>query len=117
MKMLAKLWNAEEGFVVSSELVLIATMLVIGMLAGLDTIRDQVVQELADVGDAFSEINQSYSFSGVTAHSASTAGSGFNDLSDYCEQNGLGLNGDQSTTAEPQCVEISSIAADLEDAP
>ena len=117
MNLFVKLWNAEEGFVVSSELVLIATMLVIGMLAGLDTIRDQVVQELADVGDAISEINQSYSFSGVTAHSASTAGSAFNDLSDYCEQNGLGTNGDQSTTQEPQCVEISAIAADLEDAP
>jgi Flp pilus assembly pilin Flp len=117
MNLCVRFWANEEGFVVSSELILIATLLVLGMITGLDTIRDQVIQELADVGDAVSEINQSYSFSGVTAHSASTAGSVFVDLSDYCEQNGLGQNGDQSTTAEPQCIEISSIAADLEDAP
>ena len=117
MKLLQTFWMSEEGFVVSSELILVATMLVIGMLTGLNTIRDQVVQELADVGDAFSEINQSYSYSGITSHSGSTAGSGFNDLSDFCEQNGLGLNGDQSTTQEPQCVEINTIAADEEDAP
>ena len=117
MVLFARFWKSEEGFLVSSELILLATMLILGMITGLDTVRDQVVQELADVGDAISEINQSYSFSGVTAHSASTAGSAFNDLSDYCEQNGLGTNGDQSTTAEPQCVEISAIAADEEDAP
>ena len=50
---------AEEGFVVSSELILLATMLVLGMLTGLNTIRDQVVQELGDVADAISEIDQS----------------------------------------------------------
>ena len=116
MKLLMALWSAEEGFVVSSELILIATMLVIGMLAGLDTIRDQVVQELADVGDAISEINQSYSFSGVTAHSASTAGTAFNDLNDYCEAAAGGANGDQSSTNEPQCVEINDIAFDDEGA-
>ena len=116
MKLLMALWSAEEGFVVSSEMVLIATMLVIGMLAGLDTIRDQVVQELADVGDAISEINQSYSFSGITAHSASTAGTAFNDLNDYCELAGGGANGDQSSTNEPQCVEINAIAFDDEGA-
>ena len=116
MKLFVTLWKAEEGFVVSSELVLIATMLVIGMLAGLDTIRDQVVQELADVGDAISEINQSYSFSGITAHSASTAGTAFTDLNDYCEIANGAEDGDQSSTNEPQCVEINSIAFDDEGA-
>lgn len=114
MKLLQTFWMAEEGFVVSSELILVATMLVIGMLTGLNTIRDQVVQELADVGDAFSEINQSYSYSGITSHSGSTAGSGFNDTNDYCESDAGGLDGDQITSSEPQCIEINAIPADPE---
>jgi hypothetical protein len=117
MKLLQTFWMAEEGFVVSSELILVATMLVIGMLTGLNTIRDQVVQELADVADAFSEINQSYSYSGITSHSGSTAGSGFNDVADFCEVAANGLTGDQSVENEPQCIEINTIAADVEGTP
>jgi hypothetical protein len=114
MSVLGMFWKSEDGFVVSSELILVATMLVIGMLTGLNTIRDQVVQELADVADAISEVNQSYSYSGVTSHSASTAGSGFNDTNDFCESEAGGLDGDQITSSEPQCVEINAIPADPE---
>lgn len=108
--MLRKLWSDEAGFIVSSELVLIATVLVIGMLAGLTTIRDQVVQELADVADAISEINQSYSFNGVTGHSASTAGSVFLDLRDFCEA----ATTDQTAGSEPQCIAIGAISPTAE---
>lgn len=107
--MLYTFWNDQAGFVVSSELVLVATVLVVGLLAGLSTVRDQVIQELADVADAVSEVNQSYSYSGVIAHSASTAGGLFIDLSDYCEIIGGGATGDQNSGNEPQCVEINSI--------
>ena len=70
-----KLWNDEAGFIVSAELVLIATILVLGMIVGLVSVRDQVVQELGDIALAFGVINQSYSFSGITGHTSSTAGS------------------------------------------
>ncbi len=69
-----KLWNDEAGFIVSAELVLIATILVLGMIVGLVSVRDQVVQELGDIALAFGRINQSYSFSGITGHTSSTAG-------------------------------------------
>jgi len=106
MKLVQRLWNDEAGFIVSAELVLIATVLVIGMLVGLVTIRDQVVQELADVADAFSEIDQSYSFTGVTGHASSTAGTLFVDAADFCENID---STDQNPGNEPQCVEISAI--------
>ena len=83
--MFRKLWNDEAGFIVSAELVLIATILVIGMIVGLVSIRDQVVQELADVAAAISQINQSYSFSGVTGHTSRTMGSVFQDNADFCD--------------------------------
>lgn len=85
MKMFQQFWNDENGFVVSTELVLIATVLVLGMIVGLTTLRDQVIAELADVAAAFSNSNQSYSFSGITGHSSSTAGSLFNDNTDFCD--------------------------------
>jgi len=85
MKMFQQFWNDENGFVVSTELVLIATVLVLGMIVGLTTLRDQVIGELADVAAAFSNSNQSYSFSGITGHSSSTSGSLFDDNTDFCD--------------------------------
>jgi hypothetical protein len=107
MKMLSRLLLDDAGFIVSSELILLATIVVLGLITGLTTIRDQVVQELGDVADAFSEIDQSYSYSGITAHSASTAGSAFLDLNDFCEVGGD--VSDQVAGAEPQCIEIDTI--------
>ncbi|HPM83035.1 MAG TPA: hypothetical protein PLF81_20165 [Candidatus Anammoximicrobium sp.] len=61
-----KLWNDEGGFVVSADLILISTILVIGVLVGLVTLRDQVVQEFGDLATAVGNLNQSYSFAGST---------------------------------------------------
>ncbi len=82
---LKNLWQDDAGFVVSSELVLIATILVIGIITGQAALRDAVVGELADVGAAIGDVNQSFSFGAITGHCSSTAGSIFTDLSDFCE--------------------------------
>ena len=103
MKLLSRLWADEAGFVVSSELVLIATVMVVGLLAGLTTVRDQVVQELADVADAVSEIDQSYSYSSITGHTSSTAGSFFVDTADDCDVDG---NNNSGSGNEAQCIDI-----------
>lgn len=88
-----KLLHDEAGFVISTELVLIATILVIGMVVGQTTLRDQVVTEISDTADAISAIDQSYEFSTVTGHSSSIAGSEFNDGSDFCDGNNNGAQG------------------------
>ena len=62
--MLRKLWNDEAGFIISAELVLVATILVIGMIVGLVAFRDQVVQEFGDLATAVGRLNQSYRYSG-----------------------------------------------------
>jgi Flp pilus assembly pilin Flp len=87
-QLVMRLWRDQAGFVVSTELVLIATIVVIGLISGLTSVRDQVVNELADVADAISEIDQSFSFGGITAHCGSTAGSEFFDVADYCDDTG-----------------------------
>ena len=85
MVLARRLWEDDLGFVVSAELILVATILVLGMIVGLVSLRDQVVQELGDVAAAFSQLNQSYSFSGITGHTSTTAGSQFIDFTDFCD--------------------------------
>jgi Flp pilus assembly pilin Flp len=104
-----RLWRDEAGFVVSTELVLIATILVIGMITGLVTVRDAVVTELADVADAISEVDQSYSYGAITAHCAETAGTEFQDNFDFCEEAG---EDDQDPADGAQCVDLCIDDAD-----
>lgn len=85
MKLLHVLWNDEFGAVVSAELVMVMTILVIGLVVGLATVRDAVISELADVGAAIGHLNQSYSFSTPSGHGMATAGSLFGDHPDHCD--------------------------------
>ncbi len=86
-KLLSRFWRDEAGFVISSELVLVATILVIGLISGLTSVRDQVVQELGDTALAVAQVNQSYTYAGTTGHTAVTAGSVFTDETDFCDTN------------------------------
>ena len=101
-KMMQHLVADEAGFVVSTELVLVATILVIGMITGLTTLRDGVVQELVDVSNAIGNIDQDYTYSQAIAHTSSTAGSAYNDLTDFCE------DGIDDAGAEPGCLDIDT---------
>jgi len=88
-----KFWRDERAFVVTAELTLIATILGVGMLAGLASVRDQGLQELGDLAAALGDMNESYSFSSVTASTAWTAGSVFVDQRDFCDRPVGDLNG------------------------
>ena len=55
--MMRQLWNDEGGVVVSAELVLVGTILVIGLITGLSSLRDAVITELADVGGAIAQLD------------------------------------------------------------
>ncbi|MDA0835849.1 MAG: hypothetical protein O2955_16000 [Planctomycetota bacterium] len=108
--MLHKLWNDEAGFVVSAELVLVATILVIGMIVGLSEVQHAVVQELGDVGEAIGSLNQSYGYTGFSANKSGlaggvksfTAGSVFNDLTDDCDGNQCDLSYNPATPEAPK---------------
>lgn len=84
-KQAQRLWNDDAGFIVSIELILIATIAVIGLIVGMTAVRDAVVSELSDVAGAVQDLNQCYSFNGVTGHSSSTCGSDFIDALDFCD--------------------------------
>jgi Flp pilus assembly pilin Flp len=75
----------ETGFIVSIELILLATVVVLGILTGIAAVRDAVVSELSDVAGAMQDLHQGYRINGVRGHSASTAGSDFVDFRDFCD--------------------------------
>jgi hypothetical protein len=53
------LWNDERGFIVSCELILIATVVCLGMLVGLTEVRFAIASELVDVANSYSQLNSS----------------------------------------------------------
>jgi len=86
MTLFRKLWNDDAGFIISAELVLVATLLVIGMIVGLTSLRNQVVQELVDVGQAVGSISQSYIYAGAKKDCMGrTDGSQYEDKTDFCQ--------------------------------
>ncbi|MCA9246578.1 MAG: hypothetical protein KDA42_05665 [Planctomycetales bacterium] len=102
--MLRKLWNDEAGAILSAEIVLVATILVIGMIVGLKSVRDAVVSELADVAQAFANIDQSYSYSAVDGHGAFTEGATFADSPDFCDD--PALDEDVDVLPRSKCVSV-----------
>ncbi len=107
--MLQQLMRDEAGFIVSAELVLVATILVIGMIVGLSEVQHAVVSELNDVGDAIGNLNQSYAFTGFSAFKttgrglkAFTNGSFFVDFGDECDNNQCTLDCDRPQPERPK---------------
>jgi hypothetical protein len=73
----------EEGFLLSTEGVLVGTVAVIGMLIGLVAVRDSIILELQDFGSAVGAMSQDYNYTGVTDAQGSTVeGSAYDDLTD-----------------------------------
>ena len=86
MRQLAlRLYDDENGFVVSAELVLITTIGVLSLLVGLAEVANAVNQELEDVGSAFGSVNQSYRYAGMIGHKGYWSGSFFHDHVDACD--------------------------------
>jgi Flp pilus assembly pilin Flp len=103
--MITQFVNDESGFVISAELVLVATLLVIGLVVGMAEVQSAVVQELNDVGEAIGHVNQTYYYTGFRAYKSFfgggwgfggglksyTAGSAFVDGIDNCDLNECAL--------------------------
>lgn len=80
-----KLIADEAGFVVSAELVLIATIAVLSMVVGLSEVAWGINEELEDVGSAYGSVNQTFRYSGVSGHKGVVKGSCFEDGEDFCD--------------------------------
>lgn len=89
--MLLKLWNDENGLIISAELVLVLTIAVLGIIVGLSSVVLAVNSELLDVAHAIGSLNQSFGVPGFTGCKkfglpiAYTVGSVNNDQPDDCD--------------------------------
>lgn len=82
---ISKFWNDQNGFIVSAELVLVATIAVLAMVVGLSEVAMNINNELEDVGSAFGKLSQRYAVKGASGCQGKTDGSEFWDVSDACD--------------------------------
>lgn len=85
MNLLNSLRNDENGFIVSAELVLVGTILVLGMIVGLTELSFNVNEELEDLGSAIGGINQTYYYTLASGLKGEAVGSTFLDFADECD--------------------------------
>ncbi len=91
LKLLKKLHEDEHGVILSAEIVIVGSILVIGLITGLTCLQHSVNGELKDVAAAIGSLDQSYSFSGQVKPGwngrccAFTAGSSFANCESKCE--------------------------------
>lgn len=75
-----KLLADETGVVLSSEIALVGTVGVLGMVVGLEAVTSSVNSELNDLASAFGAIDQSYNYRSIAKPGhAWVRGSGYND--------------------------------------
>ncbi|OYW24507.1 MAG: hypothetical protein B7Z55_01975 [Planctomycetales bacterium 12-60-4] len=91
--MILDMFDDESGAVISAELVLVLTILVIGIIVGLSEVAVAVNTELNDISNAIGALDQSYFFTGfkgqgiVDKQKNATGGSRFDDKADDCDAN------------------------------
>ncbi len=119
MTMFVQLWRDERGVVLSVEMTLIVTIVVIGLIVGLAALRDSFTNEFADTGAALGSLNHSYTYNEIDLDLtfgsndqvnvvANVASSTFADQSDFCEPEGAeGENPYDEAGEAPLCVDFS----------
>lgn len=75
--------NDQSGAVVSAELLVLVTIVLIGLIVGTSSIRDAIVGELSDLSGAVQDSNQSFSYNGIVGNSSTSPGSQFADSIDF----------------------------------
>lgn len=77
MNLLRKLWADDVGAILSAEAIVLGTVTVVGVTAGLSTVATSVNAELKDLAFGLRHLDQSYTIPGQTGCRACTAGSTF----------------------------------------
>src|SRR5258707_7890156 len=70
-----QLWNDDDGALIAIEFLFVATILVIGIITGLVGVRNAVVAELTELGNAILALSEGFTIQGLTGCCSSTDGS------------------------------------------
>ena len=105
--MLSRLWSDERGGVNTAEMLLLMTIMTIGTVVGSKSLRDSAVTEFADLAQALANLDQTYSFSGLSitwgSTTLTTVGSQFTDVADFCDS--TDINGPHGPGSK--CVDVA----------
>ena|SRR5436190_1167662 len=82
--LISKLWNDDCGALISTEFLFVATILVLGVIAGLVLVRDAVVVQLEELACAIGALQQCFSFSGISGCHVSVCGSATDTDTCHC---------------------------------
>jgi hypothetical protein len=90
-------WVDDGGFILSTEALLLGTLVALGMIVGLAEVRNAVVQELGDYSQAVAWLSQDFEWTSVestnVAGDIQTSGSIFSDSTDVQEVSTIAANG------------------------
>jgi Flp pilus assembly pilin Flp len=100
-KLLARMWHEQDG-VLSFEWTMLTSLLTVGVVSGIASVRDAAIDEMGDLSQAMVSLDQSYmiqpplgvsvhtlggsggfGFSGGWGYGSSAAGSGFIDAASF----------------------------------
>jgi Flp pilus assembly pilin Flp len=79
-KLLATCWKDDDGALIATEYLFVATVLVIGTVVGLTAVRNAVNAELTELANAILALSQGYVISGQSGCGAATDGTSVTDL-------------------------------------
>jgi len=101
-----RLWNDDAGYILSAESVFLVTITVLGLITGWVAIRNSVVSELTEVGNAIAALDQGYSFTGLSNCDSFTNGTAVSDsytsmTSGLKAATTVGISVDRCTFASP----------------
>ena len=86
-----RLFDDESGVILSAEIVMVATVGVLALVAGWNAVSASLAGELADVANAFGSLNQSYNVKSINAVGhARCSGHGYNDSDTLVSVSGSG---------------------------
>lgn len=82
-----------KGFVLTAELILLVTILILGSVIGMVSMRDSLNAEMDDVSEAIGALDQGYEFDGIVNDQATAtiAGSTWDDATDTLAGDGVGF--------------------------
>lgn len=89
MQTVRSLISDEAGFAFTAEFIVVSVMTVAVVIVGGATVRDSLIQELADWAIAVGALNQSYQFTATSSAVGAAAGSGFFDQTDVGDDTGI----------------------------
>ncbi len=112
MKILKNFWKDEAGVVMSAETVMLGTMGVLAMTAGVGTMATAVNSELGEMGKAFRGFDQSFSAPGFQTSFGGRSGGG--GRSRVSSGGSAGMSGTMASGYTQQPAAVSQAELDIQ---